>query len=98
MITPVIINRLQWKAYLIFTATNLLFVPVVYFFYPETSNIQLEDIDRIFSQGGNPVAVARKLERDMRLRRRGEGDAESSEASQAEKPRGGVEMLEHIPH
>ncbi|KAJ6439838.1 Sugar transporter STL1 [Purpureocillium lavendulum] len=94
MITPIIINRLQWKAYLIFTATNLLFVPTVYFFYPETSNIQLEDIDRIFSQGGNPVEVARKLEREMRRKDR---DAESSAPSQSEKPREGVEMLEHTP-
>ncbi|RKK65671.1 hypothetical protein BFJ69_g16081 [Fusarium oxysporum] len=61
MITPVIINRLQWKAYLIFMVTNLLFVPAFYFFYPETSNFKLEDIDMIFSQGGNPVSVARQM-------------------------------------
>ncbi|KAL1641340.1 hypothetical protein SLS61_010146 [Didymella pomorum] len=61
MITPVIINRLQWKAYLIFMATNLLFVPTFYFFYPETSNLRLEEVDYIFSQGGNPVHVAAKM-------------------------------------
>lgn len=66
MITPVIINRLQWKAYLIFFATNLLFVPITYFFYPETSNLRLEDVDYIFSQGGNPVAVARKMSERMK--------------------------------
>jgi MFS family permease len=65
MITPVIINRLQWKAYLIFMATNLLFVPTFYFFYPETSNLRLEDIDYIFSQGGNPVHVAARMAREM---------------------------------
>lgn len=69
MITPVIINRLHWKAYLIFMCTNLLFVPIIYFFYPETSNLRLEDIDYIFSQGGNPVNNARKMERDMKLQR-----------------------------
>lgn len=31
MITPVVLNRLQWKAYLIFFATNALSVPLVYF-------------------------------------------------------------------
>lgn len=67
-ITPVIINRLQWKAYLIFMVTNLLFVPTFYFFYPETSNLRLEDIDYIFSQGGNPVVVARKMEHDIKLK------------------------------
>lgn len=48
MITPVLINRLGWKTYLIFMCTNLAFVPTVYFFYPETSNISLEGIDQIF--------------------------------------------------
>ncbi|ADV25162.1 Myo-inositol transporter 1, putative [Cryptococcus gattii WM276] len=48
MITPTIINNLKWKAYLIFMATNLIFVPTVYFFYPETSNLSLEEIDYLF--------------------------------------------------
>ncbi|KXT07092.1 hypothetical protein AC578_2465 [Pseudocercospora eumusae] len=48
MITPVLINRIDWRTYIIFTITNAAFVPVVYFFYPETSNISLEDIDKIF--------------------------------------------------
>ena len=65
MITPVIINRLQWKAYLIFMATNLLFVPAFYFFYPETSNFGLEDIDYIFTEGGKPVTVARRMQKEL---------------------------------
>lgn len=48
MITPVLINRLGWKTYLIFTCTNAAFVPIIYFFYPETSNISLEGVDQIF--------------------------------------------------
>uniref|UniRef100_A0A8H7K4U4 Major facilitator superfamily (MFS) profile domain-containing protein n=1 Tax=Bionectria ochroleuca TaxID=29856 RepID=A0A8H7K4U4_BIOOC len=67
MITPVIINRLQWKAYLIFMVTNLLFVPTFYFFYPETSNFSLEDIDLVFSQGGNPVSIARQMSKNVKL-------------------------------
>jgi hypothetical protein len=31
MITPTLINNLQWQAYLIFMCTNLAFVPLVYF-------------------------------------------------------------------
>ncbi|EQB56561.1 hypothetical protein CGLO_03418 [Colletotrichum gloeosporioides Cg-14] len=61
MITPVIINRLQWKAYLIFMATNLSFVPIFYFFYPETSNLRLEDVDLLFSNGGDPVQNGREM-------------------------------------
>jgi len=52
MITPVLINRLDWKTYLIFMCTNLAFVPIIYFFYPETSNISLEEIDKLFIKSG----------------------------------------------
>lgn len=37
MITPTLLASLQWKTYLIFMATNFSFVPIFYFFYPETS-------------------------------------------------------------
>jgi MFS family permease len=66
MITPVIINRIQWKAYLIFMITNFLFIPVIYFYYPETSNLRLEDIDLIFARGGNPVDQARKMAAEIK--------------------------------
>lgn len=89
MITPIIINRLQWKAYLIFTATNLLFVPLVYFYYPETSNVRLEDIDEIFTAGGNPVQVARDVARRLKAER--EGDVER----RGSKEKGEAEMIEH---
>ena len=42
MITPVLINRIQWKTFLVWMALAFSFVPVIYFFYPETSNISLE--------------------------------------------------------
>ncbi|KAM5343601.1 hypothetical protein ACJ41O_012138 [Fusarium nematophilum] len=65
MITPIIINRLKWKAYLIFMATNLVFIPIIYFFYPETSNLALEEVDYIFARGGNPVVVAREMQKEL---------------------------------
>ncbi|WDK08831.1 hypothetical protein CGRA01v4_00109 [Colletotrichum graminicola] len=67
MITPVIINRLQWKAYLIFMVTNFVFVPVIYYFYPETSNFGLEEIDEFFTSGRNPVKVAKEMTKAMRI-------------------------------
>lgn len=89
MITPVIINRLQWRAYLIFMITNLLFVPLVYFFYPETSNVRLEDIDDIFTQGGDPVKVAREMAK--RLKAEGRSPAGDVEAMEAKG------TVEHVP-
>lgn len=52
MITPTIIDKLQWKAYLIFMVTNAVFVPLVYFCYPETSNLTLEEVDYLFVKDG----------------------------------------------
>lgn len=49
MFTLVIINRLQWKAYLVFICTNFAFVPLVYFCYPETANLTWEEIDYLFT-------------------------------------------------
>ena len=49
MITPTLITSLAWKGYLIFMALNFSFVPLVYFCYPETANLTLEEIDYLFA-------------------------------------------------
>ncbi|KAG7047331.1 hexose carrier protein [Colletotrichum scovillei] len=84
MITPVIINRLQWKAYLIFVVTNFLFVPIIYFFYPETSNFRLEDIDDFFTSGGNPVKIAKEMSKAMGTRNDAEKLSSVSEKERVE--------------
>ncbi|KAL4775156.1 general substrate transporter [Aspergillus nidulans var. acristatus] len=72
MITPVIINRLQWKAYLIFMCTNFAFVPLVYFCYPETANFTLEEIDYLFT---NRDKGAVKLSKELHKERKKFGHA-----------------------
>ncbi|KAJ6132683.1 hypothetical protein N7471_007898 [Penicillium samsonianum] len=63
-ITPIGIETLRWKFYIIWTVLNLVFVPTIYFFYPETANRQLEDIDLFFRDNqsvlihNNPEAVS----------------------------------------
>jgi hypothetical protein len=42
MITPVLINRIGWKTFLVWMALAFSFVPIIHFFYVETSNISLE--------------------------------------------------------
>lgn len=49
MITPTLITKLAWKGYLIFMALNFAFVPLVYFCYPETANLTLEEMDYLFA-------------------------------------------------
>jgi hypothetical protein len=47
-ITPVGIDTIGWKFYVIFAVLNLAWIPIVYFFYVETSGLSLEEIDRVF--------------------------------------------------
>ncbi|KAF2820199.1 general substrate transporter [Ophiobolus disseminans] len=51
MITPVLITSIGWGTYLLFAILNACFLPVIYFFYPETSGRSLEEIDLIFAKG-----------------------------------------------
>lgn len=37
---------------MIFAVLNAVFMPMVYFFYPETKGLELEDIPLLFAQGG----------------------------------------------
>ncbi|PLB42219.1 putative MFS monosaccharide transporter [Aspergillus candidus] len=51
MITPVMIAHIGWGTYLFFAAWNAVFIPVIWFFYPETAGRSLEEIDLIFAKG-----------------------------------------------
>jgi MFS family permease len=94
MISPVLITRIGWCTYLIFMVLLALFIPVIYFFYPETSNLSLEDIDLIFlptemgGLGGNArirmtpeMAAERVRERGMS---KGDVKEEIEKAKQSE--------------
>ncbi|KAF6225791.1 hypothetical protein HO133_009793 [Letharia lupina] len=52
-ITPIGIQSLHWKFYIIWTVFNASFVPIVYLFYPETADRTLEDVDRLFRENQN---------------------------------------------
>ena len=45
--------QLAWKAYFIFMCLNFAFVPLIYFFYPETANLTLEEVDYLFVKEGH---------------------------------------------
>lgn len=51
MITPVMVEHIKWGTYLFFAAMNASFLPVIWFFYPETAGRTLEEIDMIFEKG-----------------------------------------------
>ncbi|KAL2074832.1 hypothetical protein VTL71DRAFT_8611 [Oculimacula yallundae] len=51
MVTPVMIDQIAWGTYLFFAVVNACFIPIIYFFYPETKKRSLEEIDLIFAKG-----------------------------------------------
>ncbi|KAI8265714.1 Sugar transporter STL1 [Colletotrichum sp. SAR11_239] len=44
--------NIEWRTFIIFAVLNILFIPMVYFFYPETKELELEDIPLLFTKGG----------------------------------------------
>ncbi|KFY50127.1 hypothetical protein V496_09578 [Pseudogymnoascus sp. VKM F-4515 (FW-2607)] len=51
MVTPIMISNIGWATYLVFAIINACFVPIIFFFYPETQGRSLEEIDIIFAKG-----------------------------------------------
>jgi hypothetical protein len=47
-VTPSGIANLEWRFWIIWAVICFSFIPITYFFYPETANRSLEDIDRFF--------------------------------------------------
>ncbi|KAK2613986.1 hypothetical protein N8I77_000851 [Diaporthe amygdali] len=48
-ITPVSIGNIGYRTYIYFCVFNFCFLPLIYFFYPETQNLTLEQIDKLFT-------------------------------------------------
>ena len=48
---PVMIDNIGWGTYLFFAVVNACFLPIIYFWYPETARRSLEEIDLIFAKG-----------------------------------------------
>lgn len=48
-ITPISIKSIGYKTYIYFCVFNACFVPLIWWFYPETANLSLEQIDLLFT-------------------------------------------------
>ena len=51
-ITPSAIDHISWRTFIIFAIFNACWVPIVYCFFPETAQLELEDVDHLFEAGG----------------------------------------------
>ncbi|RDA84969.1 hypothetical protein CP532_3876 [Ophiocordyceps camponoti-leonardi (nom. inval.)] len=47
--TPIAIDNIGWKTYIIFAVFNAIWVPVIFFCFPETKGLELEEVDRLFA-------------------------------------------------
>ncbi|ERT00300.1 uncharacterized protein SPSK_09021 [Sporothrix schenckii 1099-18] len=49
LVNPIMFAQLESRTYYLFAGLNLLWMPIVYLFYPETADRSLESIDALFS-------------------------------------------------
>ncbi|OBT65088.1 hypothetical protein VE03_05194 [Pseudogymnoascus sp. 23342-1-I1] len=83
-VTPVGFSSIKNRYYIVFAATNFCILPLVFFFFPETSGRTLEEIDEVFARSKgwfDPPRIAREMARDARLA------SHSSDGEYAEKGR-----------
>lgn len=53
-ITPISIDNIGWRTYIIFAVLNACWVPIIFLFFPETKGLELEAVDALFS-GDAPI-------------------------------------------
>lgn len=94
-ITPISISNIGWKTYVYFSVFNFFFIPLIYFAYPETRLLSLEQIDKLFTG----PKVLRHWDRSMgipgEIAQEQEEDGESGGAEQAKS---GVRQEERLEH
>ncbi|KAJ9497664.1 hypothetical protein H2202_006697 [Exophiala xenobiotica] len=95
-ITPIAVQNIGYKTYIIFAVLNIaLIVPVTYFFFPETAGLPLEAVDYIFEAGGITAGVFQKggtVDRRRDIERNLEQKAHEHAPS---TPPIAIEILEH---
>jgi hypothetical protein len=57
-VTPIAIEAISWRYFLIFVICDCIFIIIFYFFYPETKNKPLEELEALF---GDKVCAILKL-------------------------------------
>lgn len=52
LINPIMFGSIASRTYFLFAGLNLLWIPIIFLFYPETKNRSLESMDAMFSSSG----------------------------------------------
>ena len=78
-ITPIGISNIGYRFYIIFAVFNFCIAVVVYFFFPETSGLSLEEVDFFFVRKYGGVSEVREVEQhDSKRRASKKGDGEEA--------------------
>lgn len=65
--TPLGFNTLQWRFYFVWAAVAFSILPSVYFFYPETTGLSMEEIDSVFRETPNIFSTVKTAEARRRM-------------------------------
>ncbi|KAK9323848.1 general substrate transporter [Lipomyces orientalis] len=57
MVTPVAITNIGYRYYIVYVVIGAIIPPVVYFYYPETMNRNLEQLDLIFREAPSILSI-----------------------------------------
>ncbi|OQD88704.1 hypothetical protein PENANT_c003G01911 [Penicillium antarcticum] len=93
LVNPIMFEALTSRTYFLFAGLNLIWIPIIYLFYPETRNRSLESIEALFSTPSPfywKMEQAYKLHGDVLVQyglSKGDGlDAGHNELTSYEKP------------
>lgn len=65
MVTPVAIETIGWKYYLVFLIISAIIVPVVWFGYPETMGRSLEELEMMFTEHDTIRGIVRESRKPL---------------------------------
>ena len=64
LVTPIGFDNIGYRYWIVYAAINAAIVPTIYFMFPETSGLSLEEMDEVFRQSKNifdPPKIARAI-------------------------------------
>lgn len=67
MITPIAIQSIDYRYYIIYAVIGFLIPFMVYFFFPETAGLTLEAIDLVFIKANSPFDVVATAKRERKF-------------------------------
>jgi hypothetical protein len=62
-ITPVAVNTIGYKYFIVYAVISATIIPLVYFFYPETMGRSLEELEMMFAESPSIMAVVKESKR-----------------------------------